>query len=291
MPLVDTADLMREASARGSAVGAFNVIHLETAEALAQAAEAAGHGLILQISQNCAEYHGGLAPIALATLEIARTSTARLAVHLDHAESADLAREAIDLGFGSIMFDGALLEYEANVAATTEVARYAHAHGKHIEAELGEIGGKSGAHAFGARTDPAEAARFVRETEVDSLAVAVGSSHAMTERTASVDLELIARLHEAVPVPLVLHGSSGVSDASLVAAVRSGMTKINVSTHLNRVFTERVREYLAANPATVDSRKYLGAGRAALAVEAARLITLFSLASTSVNATKSGTHE
>lgn len=282
MPLVDTAELMREASASGSAVGAFNVIHVETAEALAQAAEASGRGVILQISQNCAEYHGGLAPIALATLEIARRSSARLAVHLDHAESADLAREAIDLGFGSVMFDGAKLDYDANVAATVEVARYAHAHGKHIEAELGEIGGKGGAHAFGARTDPAEAARFVNETEVDSLAVAVGSSHAMTERTASVDLQLIARLRDAVPVPLVLHGSSGVPDASLVEAVRSGMTKINVSTHLNRVFTESVRQHLDANPATVDSRKYLGDGRAALAAEAARLISLFSLESTPV---------
>lgn len=185
-------------------------------------------------------------------------------------------RHAVDLGFGSVMFDGAALDYEANVAATLRVVEYAHAHDVYVEAELGEIGGKDGAHAPGVRTDPEEAGRFVSETGVDMLAVAVGSSHAMTERVASVDLELIARLHEALAVPLVLHGSSGVSDEQIVQAIRAGMTKINVSTHLNGFFTAAVRDYLRDNPAVVDSRKYVRAGREALAGEASRLIALFS---------------
>jgi fructose-bisphosphate aldolase class II len=277
MPLVPTADLLHSAVAHRTGIGAFNVIHLETAEALVAAAEDAGLPVILQISQNCISYHGGLEPISRATLAIAAGSQANVAVHLDHAEDEDLTRAAIDLGFGSVMFDGAKLDYERNVEATVRVVEYAHANDVLVEAELGEIGGKDGAHAPGVRTDPDEAGRFVEETGVDALAVAVGSSHAMTARTASLDLDLIRRLHAAVPVPLVLHGSSGASDETIVSAIRSGITKVNVSTHLNGFFTEAVRRYLGEHPEVVDSRKYLREGRTAVASEAARLLTLFAV--------------
>ncbi|WP_223691680.1 class II fructose-bisphosphate aldolase [Leifsonia poae] len=277
MPLVSTADLLHAAAARRTGIGAFNVIHLETAEALVAAAEDARLPVILQISQNCVSYHGGLEPIARATLAVAAGSQANVAVHLDHAEDEQLTRQAIDLGFGSVMYDGAKLDYERNVEATIRVVEYAHANDVLVEAELGEIGGKDGAHAPGVRTDPGEARRFVDETGVDALAVAVGSSHAMTERTATLDLDLIERLHAAVPVPLVLHGSSGASDETIVSAIRSGITKVNVSTHLNGFFTDAVRRFLSANPEVVDSRKYLREGRSAVAAEAARLLTLFAV--------------
>ncbi|WP_431278043.1 class II fructose-bisphosphate aldolase [Leifsonia poae] len=277
MPLVPTADLLHAAAANRTGIGAFNVIHLETAEALATAAEDAGLPVILQISQNCVAYHGGLEAIARATLAIAAGSQAHVAVHLDHAEDEELTRQAIDLGFGSVMFDGARLDYEGNVEATVRVVEYAHANDVLVEAELGEIGGKDGAHAPGVRTDPDEARRFVDETGVDALAVAVGSSHAMTERTASLDLDLIGRLHATVPVPLVLHGSSGASDETIVSAIRSGITKVNVSTHLNGFFTDAVRRFLAEHPEVVDSRKYMREGRAAVTTEAARLLALFAV--------------
>jgi fructose-bisphosphate aldolase class II len=273
--LVNTRELMDAAAAAGVGQGAFNVIHLETAEGLVAGAEAAGVPLILQISENCARFHGGLEPIARGALAIARDASVPVALHLDHAESEELALQAVDLGFGSVMYDGAHLPYADNVEATRRVAAYAHEHGVSIEAELGKVGGKDGAHAPGVRTDPGEARDFVAATGVDALAVAVGSSHAMTERNARLDLELITRLKDAVQMPLVLHGSSGVADETLVAAIRAGMTKINVSTHLNGFFTRAVREYLDAHPAVVDSRKYIAAGRDALVVETARLLTLF----------------
>lgn len=275
MVLTPTRELMARAAAAGTGLGAFNVIHLETVEGLVAGARSAGLPVILQISENCAAYHGGLEPLALATLAIARQSAVPVAVHLDHARDEQLARQAVDLGFGSIMYDGAHLDYRDNVAVTRRVAGYAHARGVYVEAELGEVGGKDGAHAPGVLTDPDEAAAFVAATGVDALAVAVGSSHAMTERSAALDLDRIARLRAALDVPLVLHGSSGVPDASIVAAIAAGMTKINVSTHLNGFFTRAVREYLDANPAVVDSRKYLRAGRDALVPEVARLLTLF----------------
>ena len=127
-------------------------------------------------------------------------------------------------------------------------------------------------HAPGARTDPAEAVAFVEATGVDSLAVAVGTSHAMRTRDAVVDHDLVAALRAAVPVPLVLHGSSGVPDEELTKAVAAGMTKVNVATHLNAVFTGAVRGRLDGDGALVDPRRYVSAGREALAAETARLL-------------------
>ena len=275
MPLIPTRTLITRASGDRTGVGAFNVLSLETAEGLVAAAERSGHGVILQISENCVAYHGGLEPIAAATLALAAASPAEVAVHLDHATDERLARTAIDLGFGSVMYDGAALDYADNVAATRRVVAAAHSAGVFVEAELGTIGGKDGAHAPGVRTDPAEAASFAAETGVDALAVAVGSSHAMSSRSASLDLDLVARIAAAVPVPLVLHGSSGVPDDQIVRAIRAGMTKINVSTHLNGFFTRAVRAALEADESLVDSRRYLSAGRAALSAEAERLLVLF----------------
>lgn len=277
MTLTPTRTLLDAAYRDRTGVGAFNVVSLETAEGLVSASERAGLGVILQISENCVKYHGALAPLAEAVLALATAASTPVSVHLDHAEDESLALEAIDLGFSSVMYDGARLDYADNVAATRRIVKAAHQAGVFVEAELGKIGGKDGAHAPGVRTDPEEARSFVTETGVDALAVAVGSSHAMTNRVASVDLELIATLRTALTVPLVLHGSSGVADGMLVAAIRAGMTKINVSTHLNGFYTRAARAVLDADPAVVDPRKYLVPAREALSLEAERLLTLFAL--------------
>ncbi|WP_406416905.1 class II fructose-bisphosphate aldolase [Streptomyces sp. NBC_00873] len=272
MTLVGTGDIVSPAVLAGCGVGAFNVIQLEHAEAIVAGAERAGAPVILQISENAVRYHGALAPVGAATLAVARAANVPVAVHLDHATSPELVRESVELGFTSVMFDASALDYADNVRATAEVVAHCHAEGVWVEAELGEVGGKDGVHAPGARTDPAEAAAFTESTGVDSLAVAVGTSHAMLTRDAVLDFELIAALSKAVPVPLVLHGSSGVADEHLTAAVEHGMTKINIATYLNHAFTAAVRERLAADVELVDTRRYLGAGRTAVADEVARLL-------------------
>ncbi|MFZ7089430.1 class II fructose-bisphosphate aldolase [Curtobacterium sp. RRHDQ10] len=266
--------LLDTARTAGRAVGAFNVVLLEHAEAIVRGAELAALPVILQISENCVRYHGSLAPITLATLEIARHAGVEVLVHLDHIEDESLVLDGIALGVDSVMYDGSHLDYAANVEATRRLATRCHEAGIAIEAELGEVGGKDGVHAPGVRTDPQEAAAFFGATGVDALAVAVGTSHAMQSRDGAVDRALIERLRDTVPVPLVLHGSSGLDDDELRAAVRSGMTKINISTHLNGLFTRSVRELLDAQPDVVDPRKYVGAGRAAIEAETARLLTL-----------------
>jgi fructose-bisphosphate aldolase class II len=270
-------EVLADAVAGGRGVGAFNVIQLEHAEALVAAAEQTGLPVVLQISENAVRYHGSLAPIALATRTIAERASVPCVLHLDHAVSEPLVDEAVALGFTSVMYDGSRLGDEANRTATRAVVQRCRAAGVSVEAELGEIGGKDGVHAPGVRTDPAAAAQFVADCGVDALAVAVGSSHAMTSRTAELDLELIAAIHERVPVPLVLHGASGVPDADLVAAVRAGMTKVNIATHLNNAFTTALRRHLAADPDVVDTRRYLGSARDAVAAEAARLLALLAL--------------
>ncbi|MGW0555551.1 class II fructose-bisphosphate aldolase [Streptomyces sp. NPDC002926] len=271
MPLVSTGDLVSAAVAEGRGVAAFNVITLEHAEAIAAGAEQAGAPAILQISENAVKFHGGsLSAVAAAASAVARASSAPLALHLDHVVSVELLYAAHDEGFGSVMFDASKLPYDENVKATAHAVCWGHERGIWIEAELGKVGGKEGeipldAHAPGVRTDPAEAAAYIAGTGVDALAVAVGSSHAMTERTAALDHALIGRLRDAVPVPLVLHGSSGVPDAEIREAITSGMTKINVGTALNTAFTGAVRAFLEANPRTVDPRKYLVPAREAMA--------------------------
>ena len=274
MTLTTTAALVSAAYQEGRGVAAFNAINLETVEAIAAGAEAANRPVIVQISENAVRYHGGLAPLAHAAIAVASNATMPISLHLDHATDERLVGIAVDLGFSSVMYDASQLAYEENLARTAALVRRCHDRGAHVEAELGEVGGKNGVHAPGVRTDPDEAATYVAGTGVDALAVAVGSSHKMTTRDAVLDETLIGELRRAVPVPLVLHGSSGVSDEGLRSAIAAGMTKINVATQLNKAFTAAVRETLGADPALVDQRRYLGAGRDAMAAETARLLTL-----------------
>ena len=266
MPLARTADLVAAAYRAGTGVVAFNVITLEHAEAIVAGAEQAGSPVILQISENVVKFHHGrLRPIAAATAAVAAQSTIAASVHLDHVEDPALLYAIAETCSSSAMFDASKLDYAENVAATKAAADWLHERGLFMEAELGEVGGKDGAHAPGVRTDPAEATAFVAATGVDALAVAVGSLHAMSARTAALDFELIARLRSVVPVPLVLHGSSGVADEDLRKAVAAGITKVNVGTLLNVHFTRAVRSYLASDDAVTDPRRYLAPAREAVA--------------------------
>jgi len=274
--LAGAGALVRSAAARGGAVAAFNVITLEQVEAVVTAAETTGRPVILQVSQNAIRFRRAFAPLLAACRELAIAAGTPVALHLDHIDDATLAHAALlrgrELGLSSLMFDASRNDYDTNVALTADMVSEAHARGVWVEAELGEIGGKDGAHAPGVRTDPDEARAFVEATGVDALAVAVGSSHAMVDRTARLDLALIARLRDAVPVPLVLHGSSGVPDDQLAEAVRAGIRKVNIGTALAVAGTGRLRQELAARLDAVDPRTYLDGVRQATGETAARLL-------------------
>jgi fructose-bisphosphate aldolase class II len=282
VPLASTGELVTSAAATRSAVAAFNIITLEHVEAVIAGAESAGAPVVLQVSENAVTFrYGRLLPLARAAVAAAERATVPVALHLDHVQSDHLLRQAADAGFSSVMYDAARLPYAENLSATRAAADWAHAQRLWIEAELGQIGGKDGrppldAHAPGARTDPDQARDFVAGTGVDALAVAVGSVHAMTTRTAALDHGLLKRLSAALSVPLVLHGSSGVPDDGLISAVAGGIAKVNVGTALNVAMTAAIRDFLAANPEAVDSRKYLSVGREAMASEVRRIIGVLS---------------
>jgi fructose-bisphosphate aldolase class II len=279
MPLVTTAELVRGAATNGGGVAAFNVVTLEHAEGIVAGAQHAATPVILQVSENTVAFHGTLRPISAALMALAADAGVPVGLHLDHVEARHLWEQAAAAGYSSVMVDGGALPYDRNVAVTAEATTLLHGRGLAVEAELGYVGGKdtqvSSAHAPGVRTDPRQAAEFVSATGVDALAVAVGSSHAMTAQTAELDLDLITALRDAVPVPLVLHGSSGVPDEALRAAVRAGIVKVNVGTALNVAYTGAVRSVLAADDA-VDPRRALRSARAAIGDTVAHLLDVIS---------------
>jgi fructose-bisphosphate aldolase class II len=278
--IVPTGELVAAAATAGRGIAAFNVILLEHVEAVVTGAERVSLPVIVQVSENAVRFHGGqLGPLAAAVRAAAARAGVGVALHLDHVESVRLLREAPEHGFGSVMFDGSWLPYAENVQATRAAVEFARGHGMWLESELGVVDGKDGgpprsAHEPGSRTDPDQAASYVEATGVDGLAVAVGSRHAMTTRTAVLDHDLIASLRKAVPVPLVLHGSSGVPDPQLRTAVAHGIVKVNIGTALNVAFTTAVRQVLDADPAVVDPRRYLAPGRAAMADAVAHFLTM-----------------
>jgi fructose-bisphosphate aldolase class II len=274
VPLSNTAELVADAADRGRAIVAFNAITLEHVEGIVAGAERAGQPVILQLSENAVRFHGGrVKPLAAAACAVAETASAAVSLHLDHIADTRLLEQIEGCGISSVMVDASTLPYRDNVALTRKTCEWAHQRHLYVEAELGEVGGKDGAHAPGARTDPKEAAEFVEATGVDALAVAVGSSHAMTSRTMLLDRDLISSLRSALSVPLVLHGSSGVADEELRRAVRSGITKVNVGTLLNVAYTTAVRDGLV-DPSVVDPRKYLERARTAMAEAVAQLLTV-----------------
>ena len=274
MPLVTTAELVRGAASRRGGVAAFNVITLEHAEGIVAGAQRSARPVILQVSENTVKFHGGrIRPLTAALAALASDAEVPVSLHLDHVETAELWREAATAGYSSVMVDCGALPYEENVAITADAAKRLHGQGLDVEAELGYVGGKdtqaASAHAPGVRTDPRQAQTFVAATGVDALAVAVGSSHAMTTQTAELDIDLIATLRDAVPVPLVLHGSSGVPDETLRQAVRAGIVKVNIGTALNIAYTGALR---AALTDKADPRPSMNAARAAVADTVAHLL-------------------
>ncbi|CAM5277120.1 class II fructose-bisphosphate aldolase [Streptomyces purpurascens] len=278
MPLTTTGELVTRAAAARSAVASFNVITLEHVEAVIAGAESVHAPVVLQVSQNAVKFRGGqLLPLARAAVAAAEHAAVPVALHLDHVQSDALLYQAADAGFSSVMYDAARLPYAQNLATTRAAVDWAHAQGLWIEAELGQIGGKNGrppldAHAPGARTDPDEARAFVADSGVDALAVAIGSAHAMTTRTATLDHALLKRLSAALDVPLVLHGSSGVPDDELTAAVVGGIAKVNIGTALNIALTGAIRDFLAERPEAVDPRGYLTVAREAMTRAVARAL-------------------
>lgn len=269
MPLVNSRELLHDARQNGYAVGAFNVENMEMMQAAIRAAEEENVPIILQTTPSTVKY-GGTALFASMARALAEKSPARIAIHLDHGDSFALCARAAGDGYTSVMIDGSALPIEENIALARKVVEMASAlsGAPCVEAELGRLGGKEDALEVApgqdAHTDPEEAARFAAETGVDSLAVAIGTAHGFYHGKPELNFERLAQLRDAVPIPLVLHGSSGVPDEDIRKAVSLGVCKVNFATELRAAYTRATRDCLGADASIYDPKKFGALGRDAV---------------------------
>lgn len=256
--LVSLKELMEDAEKGGYAVGAFNVSNLESLMAIMQAAEETGRGVIL----NYAEVHApflSMEQAALIMLDAAKKAKVPVCVHLDHGSSMESCIQAIRLGFTSVMLDASAEDYETNVRETKEIVRLAHSVGVTVEAELGHIFSsdmglaespkeaetlESFDSAEDVYTDPATAKDFVERTGVDVLAIAFGTTHGIYTKKPKLDLERITKIKEAIDIPFVMHGGSGLSKEEFQTAIRNGIRKINYYTYMTLSGGRAVKEAL-----------------------------------------------
>jgi fructose-bisphosphate aldolase class II len=291
MPLVTSKEMFKKAYEGQYAVGAFNVNNMEIIQGIVDAAKEEQSPLILQVSAGARKYakHIYLIKLVEAALE---DSGLPICLHLDHGEDFEVCKSCIDGGFSSVMIDGSKLPFEENIALTKKVVEYAHAHGVVVEAELGRLAGVEDAVNVSAKdatyTDPDQAVEFVQRTGVDSLAIAIGTSHGAYKFKGEcrLDFERLETISNLLPnFPLVLHGAStvlpefvdkcnkfggqikgaqGVPEDMLLKAGKLGVCKINIDTDLRLAMTASIREHLANNPSDFDPRQYLKPAREAI---------------------------
>jgi len=291
MAFITSKDMLAKALKGDYAVGAFNVNNMEIIQGIADAAKIENAPLILQASAGARKYARSTYLVKL--IEAAMEDTGLdIVLHLDHGEDFEICKQCVDDGFTSVMIDGSKYSFEENIALTKKVVEYAHAHGVTVEAELGKLAGIEDNINVDAKsatlTDPDEAAEFVERTGIDSLAIAIGTSHGAYKFKGDpfLDYERLKKIHSLIPnTPLVLHGAStvlpefvakcneyggnipgakGVPEDMLREATKYGVCKINIDTDLRLAMTAEIRKCFVENPAEFDPRKYLGPARDAI---------------------------
>lgn len=267
MALVTGKKILDKAVAGHYAIGAFNVHNMETVQAVVNVAAQENAPVIIQTSASTVKYAGAnfLAANVKAAAEMVDIP---IALHLDHATSYQQVVECIRAGYTSVMIDGSKLPYDENVALTRKVVELAHYAGVSVEAELGKVGGTEDDLTVDEReatfTVPEEAVKFIEDTGVDYLAIAIGTAHGVYKWEPKLDLERLKKIRSMVSVPLVLHGASGVPDDGLRDAIACGINKINLATDLKIPMAKAIRDIFMADPDEDDPRKYLGAAREAV---------------------------
>ena len=291
MPLVTSKEMLSKAQKGGYAVGAFNAENMEMVKAIIQAAEELKAPVMIQTTPSTVKY-GTVDTYAAIVAAEAKKASVPVCLHLDHGSSFELAMQAMHAGYTSVMIDGSKHPFEENIKLTKEVVEYAHSKGVSVEAELGKLAGIEDNINVDARnatfTVPEEAAEFVEKTGVDSLAVAIGTSHGAYKFKGEpyLDFERLKEIHSLIPdTPLVLHGAStvlpefvkkcnefggdipgaqGVPEDMIRTATKYGVCKVNIDTDLRLAMTAEIRKHFVEHPADFDPRKYLGPARDAI---------------------------
>lgn len=261
--MVTVKELLDDAKKRSYAVGAFNCNNMEIVQAIVKAAEAENSPVIIQASQGAIKYAGLEYIVALVNIA-AKNTKVPVALHLDHGTSFDQVIQCIRYGFTSVMIDGSKYSLEENIALTKKVVEIARAVGVSTEAELGKIGGTEDDISVSDKdamlTNPDDVKYFVEQTNVDSLAIAIGTAHGQYKFEPKLDFERLAKMRDLVDIPIVLHGSSGVPDKDIQKAISLGVRKVNIDTNIREAFVKGVREAIK-DPKEIDPRKILGPAR------------------------------
>ncbi|MFA9465644.1 MAG: ketose-bisphosphate aldolase [Velocimicrobium sp.] len=262
MGLVTSKEILEDARKNGYAVGAFNVENMEMVMAILAVAEETNSPVIMQTTPSTVKYAGldyYLANVKAAAMR----ASVPVVMHLDHGNSLGLAMQAYRIGYTSIMIDGSKLSFEENIALTKLVTNACHPGKVPVEGELGKVGGKEDDLVNdddNPYTDPEQAKEFVERTQVDSLAVGVGTSHGVYKGIPKVNVDCLSAIHAVVDIPLVLHGTSGIPDEQVRECVKRGICKVNYATDLRIAYTNGMKAFMAANPQEYDPKKYSAAG-------------------------------
>lgn len=261
MAFVTSELMLQKADKEGYAVGAFNVENMEMVMAVIKACEELNSPAILQTTPSTVKY-AGLDMYHANVAAAAKAARVPIALHLDHGNSFELAMQALRVGYTSIMIDGSKLDFEENISLSKRVADACRPSGIPVEAELGKVGGKEDDMSCDdpGYTDPDDAVRFVNETGVTSLAVAIGTAHGIYKGEPKLDVERLSAIRKVVSIPLVLHGASGVPDEAVRDCIRRGISKVNFATELRIAFSNGIKEYLKDDPDVFDPKKYCTVG-------------------------------
>ena len=265
--LVNSKRMLNEARNKNSVIYHFNINNLEWAKIILEKCNELNTPVILGASEGAIKYMGGYSVVSSIVSSLIKdlNITIDVALHLDHGSSFESCKKAIDAGFTSVMIDASKLNFEDNIIETKKVVEYAHSKNVTVEAELGHVGGIEDNIQSGVLlTNREDCIKFVQETNIDSLAPAIGTVHGIYKGELNIDYKLIKDLRNSLDIPLVMHGGSGLSHDILRKAVTSGITKINVNSDLQYVWSEAVRKYLEENKEVYDPRKIIYSGKDAM---------------------------
>lgn len=261
MSFVTSEEMLKDADKNGYAVGAFNVENMEMVMAVIKACEELRSPAILQTTPSTVKY-AGLDMYYANVSTAARRASVPIALHLDHGNSFELAMQALRVGYTSIMIDGSHDSFEDNISVSKRVADACRPNGVPVEAELGKVGGKEDDLECDdpGYTEPDDAVKFVKETGISTLAVAIGTAHGIYKGEPKLDFDRLSEIRKVVDIPLVLHGASGVPDESVKECIRRGISKVNFATELRIAYSNGLKAYLKDNPDAFDPKKYDAVG-------------------------------
>ncbi len=257
MSLVTSKEMLLKARKEGYAVGAFNAENMEMVKAIIMAAEEINAPVIIQTTPSTIRYGTSKTYAGIVKAE-AEAAKVPVALHLDHGSSYELAMQCMEDGYTSIMIDGSGEEFEGNVEVTKKVIAEARKKGLPVEAELGKVGGKEDdlEVEVDTNTDVDEAVEFVKQTDVDILAIAIGTAHGFYVGTPVLDKDRLSAIAKVVDIPLVLHGASGISDEEISDCVSRGISKVNFATELRVAYTDAFKKLYEEKPETFDPKAY-----------------------------------